>query len=81
MDADGIFIYVGNVPMTKQFASLGILDDAGWVKTDNTMKTAVPGIFAVGDVRETPLRQIATAVGDGSIAGQQVYQYIQSLEK
>ena len=45
------------------------------------MKTAVPGIFAVGDVRDTPLRQIATAVGDGSIAGQQVYQYIQSLEK
>ncbi|MCI1974478.1 MAG: thioredoxin-disulfide reductase [Limosilactobacillus sp.] len=79
MDADGIFIYVGNVPMTKQFASLGILDDQGWVKTDNTMKTSIPGIFAVGDVRETPLRQIATAVGDGSIAGQQVYQYIQSL--
>lgn len=81
MAADGIFIYVGNVPMTKQFTLLGILDDAGWVKTDNTMKTAVPGIFAVGDVRDTPLRQIATAVGDGSIAGQQVYQYIQSLEK
>ena len=81
MAADGIFIYVGNVPMTKQFTSLGILDDAGWVKTDNTMKTAVPGIFAVGDARDTPLRQIATAVGDGSIAGQQVYQYIQSLEK
>ena len=79
MDADGIFIYVGNVPMTKQFSLLGILDDAGWVKTDNTLKTAIPGIFAVGDVRETPLRQIATAVGDGSIAGQQVYQYIQSL--
>lgn len=79
MDADGIFIYVGNVPMTKQFAPLGILDNQGWVKTDNTMKTSIPGIFAVGDVRETPLRQIATAVGDGSIAGQQVYQYIQSL--
>ncbi|WP_251575177.1 thioredoxin-disulfide reductase [Limosilactobacillus agrestimuris] len=79
MPADGIFIYVGNVPMTKQFTSLGITDDAGWIKTDNTMKTKIPGIFAVGDVRETPLRQIATAVGDGSIAGQQVYQYIQSL--
>lgn len=79
MSADGIFIYVGNVPMTKQFASLGILDDSGWVKTNTTMKTSIPGIFAVGDVRETPLRQIATAVGDGSIAGQQVYQYIQSL--
>ncbi|MBB1063242.1 thioredoxin-disulfide reductase [Limosilactobacillus fastidiosus] len=79
MPADGIFIYVGNVPMTKQFASLGITNGDGWIKTDNTMKTKISGIFAVGDVRETPLRQIATAVGDGSIAGQQVYQYIQSL--
>lgn len=81
INADGIFIYVGNTPMTKQFTDLGILDEAGWVKTDTTMKTSVPGIFAVGDVRETPLRQIATAVGDGSIAGQQVYQYIKSLAK
>lgn len=76
--ADGVFIYVGNVPMTKPFTELGILDDQGWVKTDNVMKTKIPGIFAIGDVRETPLRQIATAVGDGAIAGQQVYQYLKS---
>lgn len=80
MAADGVFIYVGNVPMTKPFTDLGILDNDGWVKTDSTMKTAVPGIFAIGDVRETPLRQIATAVGDGAIAGQQVYQYIKGLK-
>lgn len=65
--------------MTAPFANLGILDDQGWVKTDNEMKTSLPGIFAIGDVRETPLRQIATAVGDGAIAGQQVYKYISSL--
>lgn len=78
--ADGAFIYVGNVPLTTPFTNLGVLDDHGWVKTDNEMKTEVPGIFAIGDVRETPLRQIATAVGDGAIAGQQVYQYIKSLK-
>ena len=78
--ADGVFIYVGNVPLTKPFTDLGILDDQGWVKTDTLMKTSVPGLFAIGDVRETPLRQIATAVGDGAIAGQQVYQYIKGLK-
>lgn len=78
--ADGVFIYVGNIPLTKPFADLGILDDQGWVKTDTVMQTSIPGIYAIGDVRETPLRQIATAVGDGAIAGQQVYQYIKSQE-
>lgn len=80
MPVDGVFIYVGAYPMTAPFANLGILDDQGWVKTDSEMKTSIPGIFAIGDVRETPLRQIATAVGDGAIAGQQVYKYISSLK-
>ncbi|MEY8441690.1 thioredoxin-disulfide reductase [Lactobacillaceae bacterium 24-114] len=80
VQADGVFIYVGNVPMTKPFASLGILDEEGWIKTNEKMQTEIPGIFAVGDVRETPLRQIATAVGDGSIAGQQAYKYIQEID-
>ena len=77
---DGVFIYVGSLPMTTPFKGLGILDDQGWVKTDTQMRTSVPGIFAIGDVRETPLRQIATAVGDGAIAGQQVYQYINAMK-
>ena len=77
--ADGVFIYVGNVPMTKNFTNLDIFDDQGWIKTDERMQTSIPGIFAIGDVRETPLRQVATAVGDGAIAGQQVYQYIKEL--
>lgn len=76
MQADGVFIYIGNVPMTEPFENLGILDKDGWVITDDKMETKVPGIFAIGDVRETPLRQIATAVGDGALAGQEVYKYI-----
>ena len=76
---DGIFIYIGLVPNTRPFADLGILNDRGWIETDELMRTAVEGIYAVGDVRETALRQIATAVGDGSIAGNDVFDYIQSI--
>ena len=76
---DGIFIYIGLVPNTRPFADLGILNDRGWIETDELMRTAVEGSYAVGDVRETALRQIATAVGDGSIAGNDVFDYIQSI--
>lgn len=79
LQADGVFIYVGSLPMTAPFKNLGILNEQGYVKTNDLMVADVPGIFAIGDVRETPLRQVATAVGDGAIAGQQVYQYLRSL--
>lgn len=80
MSADGVFIYVGSVPMTSYLKPLGVLDEAGWVKTDEKMATKVPGLYAIGDVRETLLRQIATAVGDGAIAGQQIFKYIDNLK-
>lgn len=64
--------------MTEPFKNLGITDAKGWIPTDERMETKVPGIFAIGDVREKELRQIATAVGDGGIAGQNAFEYIQS---
>lgn len=75
--ADGVFIYVGLVPLTQAFTSLGITDDAGWIITDECMQTKIPGLLACGDARQKHLRQITTAVGDGGIAGQQAYQYIE----
>lgn len=72
----GIFIYVGMNPVSSMVADLGITDEAGWIITDTDMKTSRPGIFTIGDVRQKDLRQIATAVGEGAIAGQGVYQYI-----
>lgn len=75
----GVFIYVGVVPQTAAFKDLGILDEFGWIPTDEKMHTKVPGIFAMGDVRAKDLRQIANAVGDGSIAGQEAYNYIQQI--
>lgn len=79
IEADGVFIYVGLDPLSAPFKELSITDEEGWIVTDETMATKVPGIFAIGDVRATVLRQVATAVGDGSIAGQEAYKYIESL--
>jgi thioredoxin reductase (NADPH) len=65
-------------PITDPFKNLGILDDAGYIVTDEHMKTSVPGVFAAGDVRAKMLRQIVTATGDGSIAAQEAYHYVES---
>ena len=81
VSADGVFIYVGILPNTDQFKNLGITDHEGWIITNERMETAIPGIFAVGDVRLTPLRQIATAVGDGSLAGDNAFHYIERLNE
>ncbi|MST86623.1 thioredoxin-disulfide reductase [Lactobacillus porci] len=74
----GVFIYVGVLPMTAPFKDLGILDQEGWIPTDEHMMTKIPGIFAAGDVRAKDLRQITTAVGEGSTAGQEAYNYLQN---
>ncbi|MGF3066904.1 thioredoxin-disulfide reductase [Facklamia sp. P12950] len=76
---EGVFIYIGLVPNSSLVSHLDITDEEGWIITNEKMETRIPGIFAVGDVRQTHLRQIATSVGDGSHAGHMAYQYIQTL--
>ncbi|HFI0101966.1 TPA: thioredoxin-disulfide reductase [Streptococcus suis] len=79
LDFGGVFVYVGLDPMTDSVADLGITDEAGWIITDEKMATSKPGIYAIGDIRQNQLRQIATAVGNGAVAGQEVYNYISEL--
>ncbi|MFD1123953.1 thioredoxin-disulfide reductase [Lentilactobacillus raoultii] len=79
LETSGVFIYVGLLPMTEPFANLKITNEDGWIKTNDQMETAVPGIYAIGDVRQKELRQITTAVGDGGIAGQQAFKYVEAL--
>ena len=79
-ETDGVFVYVGMIPLTAPFAKLGILDENGYIDTNEIMETSVPGIYAAGDVREKLLRQIVTATGDGSVAAQAVQQYIEELK-
>jgi len=77
--ADGVFIYIGMVPLSKPFENLGITNANGYIETNDQMETKVPGIFAAGDIREKTLRQIVTATGDGSIAAQSAQHYIEEL--
>lgn len=80
LKVNGVFIYVGVIALTEPFKELGITDEQGWIKTDELMRTSLPGVYAIGDVRAKELRQITTAVGDGSIAGQQAFNYLESLK-
>lgn len=79
--ADGVFVYVGMNPNTEQFESLGILNEQGYIVTDENMETSGKGIYAGGDVREKNLRQIVTATNDGSIAAQSAQHYVEKLKE
>lgn len=81
METDGVFVYVGMLPLTAPFASLNILNEAGYIVTNEKMETAIPGIYAAGDVREKMLRQIVTATGDGSIAAQSAQHYVEEIKE
>ncbi|MDF2535402.1 MAG: thioredoxin reductase, partial [Bacillales bacterium] len=78
LPANGLFVFVGLDPLTKPFKSLGIVNENGYILTNDKMETSVPGIFAAGDVREKHLRQVVTATGDGSIAAQFAQHYIET---
>lgn len=67
-DFDGTFIFIGLVPATGFLGGMLKTDSRGYIETDKNMETNIKGIYAVGDVRNTILRQIVTAVSDGAIA-------------
>lgn len=83
LQADGVFIAVGNVPDLAMLSGLeGVqYDNGGYLVTDDRCRTQVPGLFVAGDVRSKNLRQIATAVADGAIAGTEVAEYLDALNK
>ncbi|MDF1509687.1 thioredoxin-disulfide reductase [Robertmurraya sp. DFI.2.37] len=78
---DGVFVYIGMIPLSKPFEGLGITNENGYIVTNEKMETSVPGIFAAGDIREKMLRQIVTATGDGSIAAQSAQHYVEELQE
>ncbi len=80
-ETDGSFIYIGMVPLSEPFKSLGVTNEEGYIPTNENMETSVPGVYAAGDIREKELRQIVTATGDGSIAAQAAQAYIENLEE
>lgn len=72
----GIFVFVGYIPQTGLFKDIVELDQAGYIPTDDNMKTNIPGVYAAGDVRVKSLRQVVTATADGAIAAIQAEKYI-----
>lgn len=74
--AEGLFIAVGVEPNTELFAGKVSIDEAGRIITDKYMRTDIPGVYAAGDVRDTPLRQVVTAAADGAIAATSAIEYI-----
>ena len=68
ISADGLFIAIGRQPATKLFSGQLELDENGYILAGEDTKTSLPGVYAVGDVRSKPVRQIVTATADGAIA-------------
>ncbi len=73
---DGLFVSVGRSPATELFAGQLELDDGGYILADETTRTNIPGVFAVGDVRTKAVRQVVTAAADGAVAAHFAEEYL-----
>ncbi len=76
---DGVFAAVGTVPNTELVKDLLTLDEGGYIPADETTQTEIPGVYAAGDLRRKPLRQVITAASDGAVAATMAEKYL--LEK
>lgn len=76
---DGVFVSIGRKPTTALFADELKLDENGYIVADETTKTNVPGVFAVGDVRTKHLRQVITAAADGAVAAHHAEEYLSGV--
>lgn len=72
----GVFVAVGYLPNTELYRGQVELDEAGYVLADETTQTNLPGVFAVGDLRKKPLRQVVTAASDGAVAAHFIEEYL-----
>lgn len=77
---DGVFIFIGHTPNTQIFRNQIDMDEKGYIKTDLTMTTSVPGVFAAGEVMDPYYRQVVTSAGMGAAAAIQVGRYLEEHE-
>ncbi|OQY21712.1 MAG: thioredoxin-disulfide reductase [Desulfobacteraceae bacterium 4572_35.2] len=80
LETQGLFVAIGVTPKTSFLQGVVDLDDSGYIITDYQCQTSIGGIFAAGDVRQSVLKQIATAVGDGATAASVVEKYLAENE-
>jgi len=75
LPVSGVFVAVGILPRTELVKNLVKLNESGSIVTDEFMRTSIPGVFAAGDIRNTPLRQVITACADGAVAATSALEY------
>lgn len=80
LKTDGVFPYIGLTPNVQHINGQLIQDEYGFIRVDENMRTSEVGVFAAGDVRRTPLRQVVTAVADGAVAGFSAVKYLEELK-
>jgi thioredoxin reductase (NADPH) len=78
---DGVFIFIGHTPNTWLFKGQIDMDDNGYIITDNTMLTNVPGVFAAGEVNDPHFRQVVTSAGMGAAAAIQATRFLEESEE
>jgi len=76
LEVSGVFVAIGLIPNSDPFRGFIELDEAGNIPTDEMMRTALPGVFAAGDIRSNSARQVAAAVGDGAVAAKSAFSYL-----
>ena len=81
LSVNGVFPYIGMTPNVENLSGQLEQDAAGFIVTDETMATSVDGVFAVGDVRKTPLRQVITAAADGAVGAVYAVKYLETLHE
>jgi thioredoxin reductase (NADPH) len=80
-EVSAVFIFIGSDPTSSLVAPLGVaMDSVGYIETNQRMETNVAGLYAVGDVRATPFRQLVVAAGEGAIAAHAAGQYIDEIK-
>ena len=80
LNINGVFPYIGMVPNVENISGQVEQNAGGFIVTDEAMKTSVDGVFAVGDVRVTPLRQVITAAADGAVGAVYAVKYLEALQ-
>lgn len=81
LSVNGVFPYIGITPNIDFINGQIEQDKGGFIYTDETMKTSVEGVYAIGDVRHTPLRQVITAASDGAVAAVYAVKYLETLSE
>lgn len=79
LPVDGLFVAIGRQPNTWLVKGQLELDRQGYIVADESCRTSQPGVFAIGDVRTKPLRQVVTAVADGATASKYLEEYLNGL--